>query len=97
MPKVVLDDLPEHLHEVLKAANEHVALGARVWFKFTCGKCGARQTFEEPNAFYKDGECEDCKHVTSLLDPKANVNFLMMAASPDKQEELHQIFPVKDE
>lgn len=30
---------------------------AQVFFKFTCGTCGARCTFQEPNRLYESGAC----------------------------------------
>lgn len=39
---------------------------ARVYFKFTCGRCGARCTFNEPNRLYTDGECHACGAMTSV-------------------------------
>lgn len=34
--------------------------------KFTCAKCGSRQTMEQPNVFYATGTCEACKNVTTI-------------------------------
>lgn len=39
---------------------------ARVFFKFTCGRCGARCTFNEPNRLYTEGECHACGFMTSI-------------------------------
>ena len=33
---------------------------AKVYFKFTCPKCGARCEFEEPNKLYEKGICYKC-------------------------------------
>lgn len=65
------------IHKVLKA-NQLIAEGGTVWFKFTCEQCKARQTFERPNVFYTKGRCEECSHVTDTLTEAADVNFLCM-------------------
>lgn len=38
----------------------------RVHQKFTCEKCGSRQTMAEHNIFYSEGACEECGHVTNI-------------------------------
>lgn len=61
-------DLPRE--EVVKRAEQVIALlahrgqRARVYFKFTCGHCGARQTFDKPNSIFADGTCEACGETT---------------------------------
>lgn len=57
-------DLP--LKELLERAESVVKAGGSVFFKFTCEKCGARQTFEEPNKIFLKGLCEECGCVTEL-------------------------------
>lgn len=42
--------------------------GHTVWQKFTCAKCGSRQTMEEPNACHVAGRCEECNHRTDLIE-----------------------------
>lgn len=39
---------------------------ADVYQTFTCGNCGARQTMETPNIFYKEGSCEECDAITEI-------------------------------
>jgi hypothetical protein len=34
--------------------------------KFTCEKCGARQTIVDEDLLYTKGKCEECNHVTNL-------------------------------
>lgn len=52
--------------EVAKTAKEAALLGAEVHQKFTCAKCGVRQTIAEPNKFYTKGKCEECGHITDI-------------------------------
>ena len=56
-----MEDIEKQVNELL-ANNPHVA----TYQKFTCEKCGSRQTMEEPNTFYLEGACEECKHVTDI-------------------------------
>ena len=58
-------DLP--WEEGLAKAGEAVAQGATLYQKFTCAQCGTRQTMDVPNTFYKEGECEECRHVTNIM------------------------------
>ena len=39
--------------------------GATVRYEWTCGGCGARPSFSEPNVIYESGRCA-CGHVTDL-------------------------------
>jgi len=57
-------DLP--IPELLRRAQEAIKAGWNVYFKFTCEKCGSRQTFDKPNVFYKKGQCEECGHITEI-------------------------------
>ena len=45
---------------------EILAAGGTFHAKFTCKHCGARQTFETPNQFYTQGQCEECGKVSDL-------------------------------
>jgi len=58
------EDLP--LAQLAEMANKLIEKGHLVFMKFTCEKCGARLTFEEPNTFYKEGSCDQCGHVTEI-------------------------------
>lgn len=77
------EGIPQHLHAVLKDADEQIALGHSVFFKFTCLKCGQRCTFEEKNTLYRQGRCEECQHVSDLHDPKINLGILLVASFSD--------------
>jgi hypothetical protein len=48
-------------------AAAHFRAGHTVHQKFTCGRCGTRQTMAEPNRFFTSGKCEECGHVTDLV------------------------------
>lgn len=53
-------------YEVLEGANAEIAKGHTIHQKFTCAKCGERQTMETPNVFFKTGKCEECSHITDI-------------------------------
>jgi hypothetical protein len=44
--------------------------------KFTCTKCGARQTMAQPDTFFVEGSCEECGHITNIN--KAGCNLLVI-------------------
>lgn len=54
------------VHECMRSAQELIDQGHEVYQKFTCEKCGSRQTISDPNTFYASGQCEECKHVTNI-------------------------------
>jgi hypothetical protein len=64
-----------------------VRSGSDVHFKFTCARCGARQTFEDRNKFFKLGRCEECQHITDLFHRDAQVNYLLVMELGRKKEE----------
>jgi ribosomal protein L40E len=57
-------DLP--WDQLTKKADQAIAAGATLYQKFTCDKCGARQTMTEANTFYTEGQCEECQHITDI-------------------------------
>lgn len=59
-------DLP--FDEICKQVEEHAKKGVKCFQKFTCEKCGSRQTIEDANVFYTEGMCEECKHVTNIKE-----------------------------
>lgn len=58
--------------EVVTAADNDIQTGADVYQKFTCVGCGERQTMEVPNTFYTSGKCEECGHVTNIVERGCN-------------------------
>lgn len=44
--------------------------------KFTCEKCGSRQTMEDMDKLYAFGKCEECGHTTDLR--VAGCNYLLI-------------------
>lgn len=63
-------DLPreELLRQADRAIMEFSGVGAQaeVHFKFTCEKCGARNTFADANVLYEFGDCCQCNHRTAV-------------------------------
>lgn len=57
-------DVP--VDEAVRRARTWQENGAVIFFKFTCEKCGSRQTFDTPNTLYAKGKCEECGHVTEI-------------------------------
>jgi PHP family Zn ribbon phosphoesterase len=57
-------DLP--VKELVERAKIWIDNGWVVYFKWTCEKCGSRQTFEEPNTIFKYGKCEECGYITEI-------------------------------
>jgi hypothetical protein len=71
MEKVKYNDYP--FDEIAKSVKEKLKNGGVTCFqKFTCEKCGSRQTIDEPNTFYTEGMCEECKHVTNIKERGCN-------------------------
>ena len=54
------------MYDCIRSADELISQGHTVHQKFTCEKCGSRQTIEIPNVFFTSGKCEECKHVTNI-------------------------------
>ena len=52
--------------ELLPLMTEILEGGSTFWAKFTCGHCGARQTFVDKNCLFTSGECEECGGTTLL-------------------------------
>lgn len=56
------------LHEIaaeIERVRKQYA-GALAFQKFTCAKCGSRQTMTEPNTIYRSGSCAECGHITQI-------------------------------
>jgi len=69
-----LTDYP--FDEVVKAADECIARGGKVFQKFTCGNCGNRLTMEDADKFYTEGTCDKCGHTTDIV--AAGCNYLVV-------------------
>ena len=54
------------VEEAMKRALKWKEKGATIFFKFTCEKCGSRQTFDTPNTLFEKGSCEECGHITEI-------------------------------
>lgn len=61
--------------EVVANAQQAINNGATVHQQWNCEHCGAKQTMETPNTFYRTGTCEECKKVTNI--EKAGHNFMV--------------------
>ena len=71
-------DLPR---EQLAALAERVLSSngrSKVYFKFTCRRCGARCTFAEPNTLFETGECNVC----GAISPVDEGGFMMVLEMP---------------
>jgi hypothetical protein len=62
--------------EIAKAVDEWAQKGAVCFQKFTCYKCGARQTIEAPNVLYRHGKCEECGEITNI--ELTGCNYMLM-------------------
>lgn len=70
MEKPKYNDYP--LAECADAAEKLAAKGFFVYQKFTCDKCGSRQTMGKPNQFFTSGTCEECGYETDIARKGCN-------------------------
>jgi hypothetical protein len=70
---VKYNDYP--LHDIAQSVQRLINDGATVYQKFTCDKCGSRQTIEEPNRLFASGTCEACGHTTDIV--KRGCNYMV--------------------
>lgn len=61
-----MSQLNHPFYDVARSAQEKMKEGHSIHQKFTCGRCGARQTMAEPNKFFIKGQCEECGSETDL-------------------------------
>lgn len=59
-----MSDLPRD--QAIKQAQELVAQGWMVFFKYTCPSCMTRLTLRDPNTLWEYGECDVCGRKTKL-------------------------------
>lgn len=76
--------------DVAKRAEQAIASGATVYFKWTCQRCGTRQTFEDANVLYREGSCEECGAITNLEEHGCNF-VLVMSFTPKGDEALKKL------
>ena len=62
-------------NDCLVQAKEYMDKGFRVFQQFNCARCGAKQTMDEANTFYKLGTCEGCGHTTNI--EKNGMNYMV--------------------
>jgi hypothetical protein len=55
------------IEKCIRTAAPFIEAGCQVHQKFTCAKCGSRQTMEDQNVFHASGRCEECGHVTDII------------------------------
>jgi transcription elongation factor Elf1 len=62
--------MPQHndhpFYDAAKEAQAWMKMGHTIHQKFTCARCGVRQTISEPNKFFTKGVCEECGHETDI-------------------------------
>jgi peptide subunit release factor 1 (eRF1) len=67
-----MSDYP--IEECLATAALLISQGATIHQKFTCSNCGARQTMDEPNKFFRTGHCEECDSISLIT----HCNYLLI-------------------
>lgn len=72
----LMAQLDHPFYEVARQGAQYIESGRTVHQKFTCAKCGSRQTMGQPNMFFIKGTCEECKHETNLV--LAGCNFVVV-------------------
>lgn len=65
------------IYQCMITAQEYVSAGHEIYQKFQCEKCKAENYMEEPNNFYEAGKCEDCGHITNLIENGCNYLLVM--------------------
>jgi hypothetical protein len=68
------------LHECARTAAPLIESGATVHQKFTCENCGSRQTVAEANQFFTSGKCEECNHITNIVE--TGCNYIVIFGEP---------------
>jgi hypothetical protein len=61
--------------EVAANVKEKIKQGHLCYQQFNCEHCGTKQTMDQPNKFYKLGECEECHKITDIY--KNGMNFML--------------------
>jgi hypothetical protein len=63
------------IEECAKAMQPFLDAGCHFHQKFTCEKCGTRQTIAKADQWFATGSCEACEHVTDIR--KRGCNYLL--------------------
>jgi hypothetical protein len=63
--------------ECAAAAKSYADQGMNVYQQFNCAKCGAKQTMDVANQFFKLGTCEECGGETNI--EKDGCNYMLHA------------------
>ena len=73
------DDRPRDypFEEMCAQAQAKIKQGMLVYQKFTCSGCGARLMIEEPNKFYEEADCAQCKALTDIKKQGCNYSMVM--------------------
>ena len=62
-------------NECCAQAKEYMDKGFKVFQQFNCARCGAKQTMDDANTFYKLGKFEECGHTTNI--EKNGMNYMV--------------------
>jgi len=64
-------------NECVRDAEKLMQAGHKIFQQFNCSRCGAKQTMETPDVFYRTGQCEECGHITDI--EKNGCNYMVYA------------------
>lgn len=82
-------DVP--FEEAVRQGVELIQRGHAVQQKFTCSACGARNTMDTINLFYKSGRCQDCNHITDIEARGCGYTLIMNLKGQNPADELGMI------
>jgi len=71
---------------IVESCCQHLVKGRTFHQKFTCAKCGSRQTMEEANKLFTSGKCEECGYVTNIRE--RGCSYLLTGSDQDMLAEL---------
>jgi hypothetical protein len=60
------------IEDCAKAVQPYVDAGCHFNQKFTCAKCGTRQTMAKADTWFKTGNCEECDYLTDITQTGCN-------------------------
>jgi len=73
--------------DVVREATARIEAGADVYQQFICAGCGAKQTMDVANTFYKRGGCEECGHQTNIEKDGMNYMLTIGSAQPARERD----------